>query len=82
MNTNIWETELSAELQEEIKNYLKNINENKTYLLDASKNEFCLIEKYVYDIAYFHFKNMGFDINKNYIVFELKNTINLTHIIF
>jgi hypothetical protein len=78
MNTNIWETELSAKLQEEITNYLKNINENKTYLLDALKNEFCLIEKYVYDIAYFHLKNMGFDINKNYIVFELKNTIKFS----
>ena len=75
MNTNIWETELSNELKEEITKYLKNINENKTYLLDASKNEFCLIEKYIYDISCFHFKMLGLDINKNYIVFELKNTI-------
>ena len=75
MNTNIWETELSTKLKEEITNYLKNINENKTYLLDISKNEFCLIEKYIYDISCFHFKMLGLDINKNYIVFELKNTI-------
>jgi hypothetical protein len=78
MNTNIWETELLNELKEEITNYLKNINENKTYLLDVSKNEFCLIEKYIYDICCFHFKMLGLDINKNYIVFELKNTIDFS----
>ena len=75
MNTHIWETELSNELKEEITNYLKNMNENKTYLLDISKNEFSLIEKYIYDISCFHFKMLGLDINKNYIVFELKNSI-------
>ena len=75
MNTNIWETELSNELKQEITNYLKNINENKSYLLDISKNEFCLIEKYIYDISCFHFKMLGLDINNNYIAFELKNSI-------
>lgn len=78
MNTNIWETELSTKLKEEITNYLKNINENKTYLLDISKNDFCLIEKYIYDISWFHFRMLGLNINKNYIVFELKNTISFS----
>jgi hypothetical protein len=44
-------------------------------LLNTDKNEFNMIEKYVYELAMFHFErlNIVFDKNKHYIEFWYKN---------
>jgi hypothetical protein len=53
---NVWDTNYTAEFNEPIITY---IDDNKwlseTHLLDLSKTKYTLIEKYVYDIAMFHF---------------------------
>jgi hypothetical protein len=50
-----------------------------TYLLNTDQNEFDLLEKYIYDIAMFHFKRLNTEYNKdiNYIEFWYKNKVNL-----
>lgn len=50
-----------------------------THLLDLSKPEYTLIEKYVYDIAMFHFKRLDIDVsNSHFVEFWCKNNFK-TH---
>jgi predicted 2-oxoglutarate/Fe(II)-dependent dioxygenase YbiX len=59
----------------ELINYIEKINSNEIYLLDTSKNYFNILEKYVYELAMFHFArlNIVFDKNKYYIEYWNKN---------
>ena len=51
-----------------------------TRLLDLSKNQYSLLEKFVYDTAMFHFKRLNIDITKDecYVEFWCKNKFD-TH---
>jgi hypothetical protein len=59
-------------------------NRNKMcdlWLLDTTQTTFSLLEKYVYDIAMFQFKNLNieFDSDKYYIEFWWRNDLNLNN---
>jgi hypothetical protein len=59
-------------------------NRNKMcdlWLLDTTQTTFSLLEKYVYDIAMFQFKNLNieFDPDKYYIEFWWRNDLNLNN---
>ena len=49
------------------------------YLLNTDQFNFDLLEKYIYDIAMFHFERLNIKYNKdiNYIEFWYKNKVNL-----
>jgi hypothetical protein len=49
------------------------------YLLNTDQSNFDLLEKYIYDIAMFHFERLNIKYNKNinYIEFWYKNKVNL-----
>jgi len=59
-------------------NYLKNISfdnleSNETYLLNLNKDTFDDLEKYVYDVALFHFNNLNIKLNEtHYVEFWVK----------
>ncbi len=59
-------------------NHIEKINTNQIYLLDTSKNYFNILEKYVYELAMFHFArlNIVFDKDKHFIEFWNKNEKN------
>ncbi len=59
-------------------NYIKKNNTTQIYLLDTSKNYFNILEKYVYELAMFHFArlNIVYDKNKHYIEYWTKNENN------
>jgi hypothetical protein len=74
-NLNTWKISLE---DTSIENMLLDgfkISDPLTYLLDTNKTEYSIIEKFVYEIALFHFNrlNIAFDKNK-YIEFWFKNT--------
>lgn len=47
---------------------------SKTHLLDHTKDKFSLLEKYVYDIATFHFERLGINnIKDHYVEFWVKD---------
>jgi len=52
---------------------------SNTYLLNTEQDNFDLLEKYIYDVAMFHFKQLNIEYNKdtNYIEFWYKNKVNL-----
>jgi predicted 2-oxoglutarate/Fe(II)-dependent dioxygenase YbiX len=59
-------------------NYIEKFNSSKIYLLDTSKNYFNILEKYIYELAMFHFArlNIVYDKNKYYIEYWSKNENN------
>lgn len=57
---------------------LKMSSKKTTKLLDLNKTEFTILEKYVYDIALFHFQRLNVDINKHCIEFWCKTKFD-TH---
>ena len=75
MNTiNIWNIENKI-YKVNLTNFInKNVN-NSTKLLDLSKKYYNLLEKFVYDTALFHFKNLNINIEKDecYVEFWCKN---------
>ena len=76
-NIDLWNIENS--FNNELTEYI-NINCNiGTKLLDLSKENYSLYEKFVYDMAIFHFKRLNIEItNNHYIEFWSKNKFN-TH---
>jgi len=77
LNVNVWTMQDTndVEYNELIKTY---ISENKwlskTHLLDLSKTKYTLIEKYVYDIAMFHFKRLDIEVSdKHFVEFWCKD---------
>lgn len=64
----IWtiKSDNSDEIINEIKNYSNNIM--STRLLNLDQEEFDILEKYIYDIAVFHFKRLNIDISNDYYV--------------
>jgi len=77
-NLNTWtinDTEYYPQIIQEIRD-CEQIFATNQYILDLTKNKYTLIEKYVYDIAMFHFKRLNIDISDNhYIEFWCKDTI-------
>jgi phage anti-repressor protein len=73
-NLNTWKISLN---NENIKNILLNsfeIKNHLTYLLDTNKTEYSVIEKFVHEIAMFHFNRLNIPFDKNkYIEFWIKN---------
>jgi hypothetical protein len=63
-----------------IYNYDNLKTKNRTLFLNTNQNELSLIEKYIYDIAMFHFNrlNITFDPNTHYIEFWIRNDA-ITH---
>ncbi len=59
-------------------NHIEKIKTNKIYLLDTNKNYFNILEKYVYELAMFHFArlNIVYDKEKYFIEFWNKNEKN------
>ena len=93
-NINLWNYSLHethvAELQQTIRNLVHNNIQNNipddapAYTIDTTKDRFSLIEKCVYDIAMFQFKqlNIQYDNTKHYIDFWVRFTtpFNIFHI--
>lgn len=89
-NINLWNYSLHEthilELQHTIRTLIHNNidGDTPTYTIDTSKDQFSLIEKCVYDIAMFQFKqlNIQFDPTKHYIDFWFRYTtpLNIFHI--
>jgi hypothetical protein len=78
-NINIWKIVHSIDNNEYINSI--DVDQNKkTHLLDLSKDTYCLLEKFVYDTAQFHFKRLNIDVTTNnyYIEFWCKNKFD-TH---
>jgi hypothetical protein len=76
---NIWNANYSFENEEMLKEIDANFHIS-TKLLDLSKPEFNLFEKFVYDTAMFHFKRLNIDVTKSqyYVEFWCKNKFD-TH---
>jgi len=70
---------ITNNINDKILDILTNIPDiSDTYLLNTNKEEFDLLEKYIYDISMFHFKRLNIEYNKdiNYIEFWYKNKVN------
>jgi len=76
MNSHTWKLDCSDEHYSQMIDIIKNSNK-QLYILDTTKSSFCLVEKYVYDIAQFHFSRLGIDINDKFIEFWFKDTITV-----
>ena len=72
-NINIWKIVHSIDNNEYINSI--DVDQNKkTHLLDLSKDAYCLLEKFVYDTAQFHFNRLNITMTNNtYIEFWCKN---------
>lgn len=77
MKTNLWSINLfdNNKINENIIDLIK-IKPKQLYLLNFKKEQFTLIEKYVYDIAIFHLKRLNIDLNDEiFIEFWFKSKI-------
>jgi hypothetical protein len=77
MKANLWNIHLfnDNKINENIVDLIKN-TPNQLYLLNFKKEQFNLIEKYVYDIAVFHLKRLNIDLNDEiFIEFWFKSKI-------
>ena len=61
---NIWKIEENLHASQFIEELKQNSN-NSTKLLDLTKQDYTILEKYVYDIALFHLKRLNIDITNN-----------------
>lgn len=76
-----WSISISDDFPNVNEHILINLIRNKTnciYLLDAKKESFDFLEKFIFDVALHHFKNMNliFDSNKHSIEFWIKTGFN------
>jgi len=71
-----WQINFTNNSNDKILDYFTDTSTN-TYLLNTTQEEFDLLEKYVYDIAMFHFKRLNIEYNSdtNYIEFWWKNRV-------
>jgi hypothetical protein len=76
MDTNIWKLDCSNEHYDKLIDIIKN-TDGHLFILDTNKTNFSLVEKYVYDIANYHFSRLGFDINNKFVEFWFKNNITI-----
>lgn len=77
MKTNLWHIHLIDEtkINENIIDLIK-MKPKQLYLLNFKKDQFTLIEKYVYDIAVFHLQRLNIDLNDEiFIEFWFKSKI-------
>lgn len=89
LNINTWNITLTQnnvdnyDIHTLISLYFLPRNDNMTYLLNTNQDKYSFIEKFVYDIAMFHFKQLGIEYNKDehFIEFWLKtNYISTCHV--
>jgi len=68
---------------DEIFDSSQSLRVNPTFLLDLTKNKYTFIEKYVYDIAMFHFARLNIHNTENhYVEFWFKSKVfNNTHVL-
>ena len=77
MKANLWNINLfnDTKINENIIDLIKN-KPKQLYLLNFKKEQFTLIEKYVYDIAVFHLQRLNIDLNDEiFIEFWFKSKI-------
>ena len=76
-NINTWKLDnklcnSNAQIIDQMNSSIRN-GTNPTYLLDLAKNKYTFIEKYVYDIAMFHFERLNIqNIENHYVEFWFK----------
>lgn len=79
-NLNTWKISID---NENIQNILLDsfeIENPLTYLLDTNKSQYSVIEKFVYEIALFHFNRLNIPFDKNkYIEFWFKTNSSIQH---
>jgi hypothetical protein len=89
LNINTWNITLTQnnvdnyDIHTLISLYFLPRNDNMTYLLNTNQDKYSFIEKFVYDIAMFHFKQLGIEYNKDdhFIEFWFKyNYISTCHV--
>jgi len=74
MKTKIWKIKSTEESNSKIINYIKQLNNDKTMLLDLNKTTFNCLERFVYETAFFHFNRLNsFDPQTNYVEFWCKD---------
>jgi hypothetical protein len=75
-----WQINIPSLVNDKIYDYFID-NFKDTKLLNTNQDNFDLLEKYVYDIALFHFQRLNIEYNNNshYIEFWYKNTVNLNN---
>lgn len=56
-----------------MENLFKYYENNESFLLDLTKNEYSIIEKYVFDIAKFYLNRFNFDIDNFFLSFEINS---------
>ena len=76
MNACTWKLDCSDEHFAQLIDIIKN-TKKQLYVLDTSKPTFSLIEKYVYDVANFHFSRLGLNISDKFVEFWFKGNITM-----
>jgi hypothetical protein len=76
MNISTWKLDCSDEHFAQLIDIIKN-TKKQLYILDTSKTTFSLVEKYVYDVANYHFSRLGLDINDKFVEFWFKGNITM-----
>jgi hypothetical protein len=79
-----WQIDVSYFLSQDIYKYFTNETVQNIKLLNTEQEKFNLLEKYVYDIALFHFNRLCIEYNPNihFIEFWCKNTVELNNFHF
>jgi hypothetical protein len=74
MHNSNWRINLTNDIINDVDIYDKlmsyfNLDLYCSYILKTEKNQFCILEKFLYDIMQFHCKRLNYNINENYIEF-------------
>ena len=79
MSTKIWKTKSRDECKSRIINYIKQLNNEKSLLLDLKKTKFNCLERFMYESAMFHNKQLHTNDSPTFFVeFSCKNNFD-TH---
>jgi hypothetical protein len=76
VNFNSWQITVAPTITNLLVEHIKNVTNNMpSQLLDTTKSEFTIVEKFVFDMAMFHLKrlNIQYDSKKYFIEFWWKN---------
>jgi len=79
-HVNTWNIHSDDQCDQKIRQYIDTkFNDKDTMLLDLTKSSYSLIEKYVYDIAVFHFARLNiYDMENHFVEFWCKSKFD-TH---
>ena len=77
MSTKIWKTKTTDECKPKIINYIKQLNNEKSLLLDLQKTKFNYLERFVYETAMFHVKQLNsVDPSTFFVEFSCRDNFN------